>query len=158
MTRPIWIASLLTLWTAATGLAQTPGTLPPEHYSVFTSQGSAGAKSGTETLPPPNVYAENGGAPASTGNGQAGPFLSQAAPASGGCASCGAVPRRPCDLHTLCAWLCYRPLRCTTCKSCYPELRCRPGLYEYFLPCAGGAPPRVPGCVSCSGTLCSAGH
>ncbi len=63
---------------------------------------------------------------------------------------CAGAERHGCDLQHLCQWLCFRSPPCgKACRGCYSEPVCRPGLYEYFLPCASGHPPRQPGCATC---------
>src|SRR5436305_4028550 len=115
MARPLWIISLLTLWTASPGLAQTSYHPTARNYVVFESRGSTttAPKNGPETLPPPSAYpsapatwsavSSNGGMTAAPALG-ATPYVA-AGPADagyGGCATCGAGAHRPCDLHSLC--------------------------------------------------------
>src|SRR5437870_4218592 len=101
MARPLWITSLLTLWTASLGLAQAPHGPAKDNHVVFEAQGSTTwvARNGPETLPPPTAYPSNGAATwsASSNTGAtempaAGvaplPTASPAGPDNGGCASC----------------------------------------------------------------------
>src|SRR4051812_7300568 len=116
MARPLWITSLLTLWTASLGLAQAPHGPAKNNYVVSESQGTTtwAARSGPETLPPPNAYpgGPNAGAVPWTGGMAESPTADTtpypaagpAGPGYGGCATCGAGAHRQCDLHSLCAW------------------------------------------------------
>jgi hypothetical protein len=170
MTRPLWITSLVTLCAASMTLAQPPAHTP---YSTVAAQAPNSATPQpqpeylpapktlppiSETTPPPTAVTtwpgQPGGHPG-LGDPSGPPVVTgdMIGPGDGGCATCGA--HRHCDLHTIWDWLTYREPRCPDCKSCHAEPRCRAGFYEFFLPCAGGHPPRLEGCATCTGGGCA---
>jgi hypothetical protein len=57
--------------------------------------------------------------------------------------------RHGCDLRRIWDWLTYHPIKSHACTGKFCTPACQPGLYEFFLPCPAGCPPRIPGCASC---------
>src|SRR3954464_8146185 len=131
MPRIFWLISTLSLMTGPLALAQIPpvgevqefalpSAMPTGDEPAFAvSPVSANQPGTSQALPTPMPQPSTGDSGTPTFNHQTQYHAApEAAPAAVNCSACAATCRRPCDLHALCEWLCYRPRPCGhACKS-----------------------------------------